>query len=526
MHISKLMKNISKPRFIISILTISVITLLVSLNSAVSEESFLNLQSFLSDYLGWMIIIIANLFLIFSIFLIFTKYKNIRLGGANATPKYTYTTWVAMLFSAGLGIGLLFYGVAEPIMHLNSYPGMIDGDTSYNAGKAIGLANLHWGLHGWAIYACLGLCFAYSAYNKKLPFRVSSLLGKKVSSNKPLAIFIDVIAILTTILGVTTSLGLGTTQISSGLNYVFNIYEYFELKPLNENGQIEYTKEETFKIDVVIIIVITMIGLISVCLGLDKGIKKLSQINMTLATGLMLFIFAFGPTIFIIDALVQNLGSYINSLIQTATWTEVYQMNDLNTPDWQNGWTLFFYTWWFAWAPFVSLFIARISYGRTIKEFIIGVLFVPSLIVFLWMGIFGNAAIYQVINETSNLNNIINDNYSVALFALLDSYPVPIIISSLSLIIIVTFFVTSSDSGALVASMLSSKSDTSIHDESPIISRITWAILLGILAGVLLYAGGLTALQTSVVITGVPFSIIVIFACKEFYRSLKEEFDS
>ena len=496
------MNNISKPRFILSVLLISFITAVVSLNSDISESFFLDLQTYLSKYLGWMIIILANGFVVFSIFLLFTKYKDIRLGGPAAKPTYSYINWIAMLFSAGLGIGLLFYGVAEPIMHLNSYPGMIEGNTSYNAGKAIGLANLHWGLHGWAIYSSLGLCFAFASYNKKLPFRVSSLLGERVSNNRPVAIAIDIVAILTTVFGVTTSLGLGTIQISAGLSHVFSI-------------------TETFSNQVIIIAVITLIGLVSVCLGLDSGIKRLSQVNMILATTLMGFIFIFGPTVFILNALIQNFGSYVNTLIESATWTEVYE-----STSWQNGWTLFFYTWWFAWAPFVSLFIARISYGRSIKEFVIGVLFVPSFIVFLWMGIFGNAAIYQVINETSQLNDIVNNNYSVALFALFDVYPIAKIASVFSLVLIITFFVTSSDSGALVASMLSSKSQTSINDDSPILSRVTWAVLLGILAGVLLYAGGLTALQTSVVVTGVPFSIIVVFACRQFYKSLETELDN
>ena len=496
------MKNISQSRFFLSIILISIITTIVSLNSDISESFFLDLQASLSMYLGWMIIILANGFVVFAIYLIFTKYKDIRLGGPNAKPSYSYINWIAMLFSAGLGIGLLFYGVAEPIMHLNSYPGMIEGNTSYNAGKAIGLANLHWGLHGWAIYSLLGLCFAFASYNKNLPFRVSSLLGPKVSENRPLAISIDIIAILTTVLGVTTSLGLGTIQISSGLSYVFSI-------------------PETFLNKIIIIILITLIGLTSVSLGLDKGIKRLSQVNMILASSLMGFIFIFGPTVFILNALIQNFGSYINTLIESATWTEVY-----DTTSWQDGWTLFFYTWWFAWAPFVSLFIARISYGRSIKEFIIGVLFVPSLIVFLWMGIFGNAAIYQVINETSQLNEIVSNNYTVALFALFDVYPIAKAVSILALIIIVTFFVTSSDSGALVASMLSSKKHVGIHDDSPIMSRVTWAILLGIIAAVLLYKGGLTALQTSVVICGVPFSIIVVFACRQFYKSLESELEN
>ena len=493
------MNNISKSRFFTAVASIIFITTVVSLNSSVSEVFFLNLQTFLSKYLGWMIILLANGFLVFSIYLLFTRYKDIKLGGSGATPAYSYTNWIAMLFSAGLGIGLLFYGVAEPIMHLNSYPGMIDGNVSYNAGKAIGLANLHWGLHGWAIYSSLGLCFAFASYNKNLPFRVSSLLGSKVASNKNLAITIDVIAILTTVFGVTTSLGLGTVQISAGLNHVFEINENF----INQ---------------LIIIAFITAIGLVSVSLGLDSGIKKLSQINMVLAISLLLFIFILGPTIFIINALIQNFGAYLNTLIQSATWTEVY-----NDTSWQNGWTLFYYAWWFAWAPFVSLFIARISYGRSIKEFIIGVLFVPSAIVFIWMGVFGNAAIYQVINETSQISEMVSRNLPVALFTLFDVYPIPQFLSILSLILIVTFFVTSSDSGALVASMLSSKSQSNINDDSPMLSRITWAILLGVLAAVLLYAGGLTALQTSVVITGVPFALIVVFACKQFLKSLKEE---
>ena len=495
------MNNISKPRFIISVLLILTITVVVSLNSSVSKELFLNLQVFLSKYLGWMIIALANGFLIFSIYLVFTKYKNIRLGGPNASPTYSYPNWIAMLFSAGLGIGLLFYGVAEPIMHLNSYPGMIEGDISYNAGKAIGLANLHWGLHGWAIYSSLGLCFAFATYNKNLPFRVSSLLGRNVANNKPLAITIDIIAIITTIFGVTTSLGLGTEQISAGISHLFLI-------------------EETFTNKIIIIAVITVIGLISVSLGLDSGIKKLSQINMILAILLLSFVFLLGPTVFIINALIQNFGAYVNTLVESATWTEVYDESS-----WQNGWTLFYYSWWFAWAPFVSLFIARISYGRSIKEFIIGVLFVPSLIVFLWMGIFGNAAIYQVINETSQIAEVVNNNFDVALFSLFEVYPFTKIVSIVSLILIVTFFVTSSDSGSLVASMLSSKNQSNINDDSPILSRTTWAILLGILAGVLLYAGGLQALQTSVVITGVPFAIIVVFACRKFYKSLDKELD-
>ena len=493
------MKNLNKPRFLTSVFLLSLITAIVFNNLEVSTEIFKSTQLFLSEYLGWFIILIANGFLIFSLSLIFSKYKDIRLGGVSALPTYSYSNWIAMLFSAGLGIGLLFYGVAEPIGNLNDYPEMIDGNLSYNAGKALSLTNLHWGLHGWAIYSALGLCFAFASYNKKKAFRVSSLLGTSVESNKVLAATIDIIAILTTVIGIATSLGLGASQINGGLDHVFDIQ-------INE---------------FIIIVLITILGLISVCLGLDAGIKRLSLLNMFIAITLLVLVLLLGPTTFILNAMVQNAGAYLNQIIQLSTWTEAY-----NDSIYQNGYTLFYFTWWFAWAPFVSLFIARISFGRTIKEFIIGVLLVPSLIVFIWMGVFGNAAIYQVLNNIGDISGAVSSSASTALFVLFDSLSFTKPLSIISLILIVTFFVTSSDSGALVASMLSSKKNVDINSESPLLSRVTWAILLGVVAAVLLKAGGLGALQTAVVIFGVPFSIITAFACREFYRSLDDELNS
>ena len=493
------MNNLNKSRFIISALLLISITVLVFNNLEASSKFFSSTQLAISEYLGWFIILTANGFLLFSLSLIFTRYKDIRLGGYNAQPAYTYSNWIAMLFSAGLGIGLLFYGVAEPIGNLNDYPEMLENNISHNAGKALSLTNLHWGLHGWAVYASLGLCFAFASYNKNKAFRVSSLLGESVESNKPLAAIIDIIAILTTVIGIATSLGLGASQINSGLDFVFNI-------KLNE---------------FIIITIITLLGLISVCLGLDAGIKRLSQINMIIAVLLVLTVLLLGPTVFILNAMVQNAGAYLNQIIQLSTWTEAY-----NDSVYQNGYTLFYFTWWFAWAPFVSLFIARISYGRTIKEFVIGVLLVPSLIVFIWMGIFGNSAIYQVLNNIGDISGAVSENASTALFVLYDSMSFSTALSISSLILIVTFFVTSSDSGALVASMLSSKKGAEIDGDSPLLSRITWAILLGVVAAVLLAAGGLGALQTAVVIFGVPFSIITIFACRELFKSLERELDN
>jgi len=492
------MDQLNKSRFLLSLIFLISITFIVFNNLDASSQFFKTTQIIISESLGWFVILIANGFLIFSIYLIFTKYKNIKLGGINAMPAYSYANWIAMLFSAGLGIGLLFYGVAEPIGNLNDYPEMTD-DLSYNAGKALSLTNLHWGLHGWAVYSALGLCFAFASYNRKKAFRVSSLLGKTVEDNKILAASIDIIAILTTIIGIATSLGLGASQINGGLSYVFNI-------EINE---------------FIIIILITLLGLISVCLGLDAGIKRLSQANMVIALILVFSVLLIGPTVFILNAMIQNAGVYINEVIRLSTWTEAY-----NNSIYQNGYTLFYFTWWFAWAPFVSLFIARISYGRTIKEFIVGVLFIPSLIVFIWMGVFGNSAMYLLVNNISDIAGAVSENASTALFVLYDSMSFSFALSVISLILIVTFFVTSSDSGALVASMLSSKKGADIDGDSPIVSRITWAILLGIVAAVLLKAGGLGALQTAVVIFGIPFSIITAFACRELYRSLEDELNN
>jgi choline/glycine/proline betaine transport protein len=492
------MNQLNKSRFLLSVIFLISITFIVFNNLEASSQFFKNTQIVISESLGWFVILIANGFLIFSIYLLFTKYKNIKLGGINAMPAYSYSNWIAMLFSAGLGIGLLFYGVAEPIGNFNDYPEMTD-DLSYNAGKALSLTNLHWGLHGWAVYSALGLCFAFASYNKKKAFRVSCLLGKFVENNKPLAASIDIIAILTTIIGIATSLGLGASQINGGLSYVFNI-------EINE---------------FIIIMLITLLGLISVSLGLDAGIKRLSQVNMVIALILVFSVLLIGPTVFILNAMVQNAGVYINEVIRLSTWTEAY-----NNSTYQNGYTLFYFTWWFAWAPFVSLFIARISYGRTIKEFIVGVLFIPSLIVFIWMGVFGNSAMYLLVNNISDIAGAVSENASTALFVLYDSMSFSFTLSVISLILIITFFVTSSDSGALVASMLSSKKGADIDGDSPIVSRITWAILLGVVAAVLLNAGGLGALQTAVVIFGIPFSIITVFACRELYRSLEDELNN
>jgi choline/glycine/proline betaine transport protein len=394
---------------------------------------------------------------------------------------------------------LLFYGVAEPIMHLSSDAIHKEGAVfSDKANLAMNLTYLHWGFHGWAIYGVVGLCFAYFAFNKNLPFRVSSFFSGALTKKVWGRVSLDIIAIIATIFGIATSLGLGANQINSGLGYMGVL-------------------DESFLTTVWIIAFITLLGLISVVLGLQTGIKRLSQLNMILCGLMLAIIFFAGPTSFIVDGLLQNVGSYVQNLLALSTNTQAYMDSS-----WQNGWTLFFYSWWFAWSPFVGLFIARISYGRTIQEFLIGVVLTPSILVFVWMGIFGNAALHQELLEPNSLSTAINNDITISLFVFLEQFPFSPILMGLSIVIILTFFVTSSDSGALVTSMLTAANNEHAQEEPPMLLRVVWAISLGIIAVVLLAGGGLGALQTAVIVTGVPFAILIFFACKNLLKNLNQ----
>ena len=492
-------KNIAPKRFLYSLFLISAFIGITLFNLTEADKLFSGIQEQLSDSLGWLIILAANAILVFVIYLAFSKHKNLILGGPDAKPEFSNINWIAMLFSAGLGIGLLFYGVAEPIMHLSSDAIHQEGATfSDQANLSMNLTYLHWGFHGWAIYGVVGLCFAYFSFNKNLPFRVSSFFSGTLTQNAWGRVPLDIIAIIATIFGIATSLGLGANQINSGLGYMGVL-------------------EESFLTTVWIIAFITLLGLISVVLGLQTGIKRLSQLNMILCGLMLSIVFIAGPTSFIVDGLLQNVGSYIQNLLALSTNTQAYMDSS-----WQNGWTLFYYSWWFAWSPFVGLFIARISYGRSIQEFLLGVVVIPSILVFVWMGIFGNAALHQELLEPNSLSTAINNDITISLFVFLEQFPYSPILMGLSIVIILTFFVTSSDSGALVTSMLTAANNEKAQDEPPMLLRVVWAISLGIIAVVLLAGGGLGALQTSVIVTGVPFAILIFFACKSLLRSLNQ----
>ncbi|HJL80656.1 MAG: BCCT family transporter [Gammaproteobacteria bacterium] len=505
-----MLKSIDFKRFFISLFLISsfIGVTLVKLDTA--SNLFNSTQSFIANNFGWLIVLCANGFLIFCIWMAISRFGSIRLGGAGAKPEFNFINWIAMLFSAGLGIGVIFYSVAEPVSHLSSSV-LFEQGASFNerATLSMNLTFLHWGFHAWAIYGVVGLCFAYFAFNLGRPFRVSSFFVDAGLENTWSRVIVDVFAILATVFGIATSLGLGASQISAGLEYL-NIANSYWMP-------IEGLSPEASVGKFVVIIIITLLGLISVVLGLNAGIKRLSQLNMVLCGCFLMVIFLSGPTGYILDGFVENVGSYVQNFISLST-----NVNAYGNSDWQNAWTLFYYCWWFAWSPFVGLFIARISYGRTIKEFILGVVLLPSLIVFIWLSVFGNAAIYQEFTAAGSLANAVSEDISVSLFVFLEQYPGATLLMGLSLINILTFFVTSSDSGALVSAMMtSSNQGDAVQRDPAIITRVVWALTLGVIAIILLMGGGLPALQTSVIATGLPFALIAFIAARNLYEKLK-----
>jgi choline/glycine/proline betaine transport protein len=368
---------------------------------------------------------------------------------------------------------------------------------------------LHWGLHAWAIYALVGLSLAYFAFNEKQAFSIRAvfapLLGERIHG--PWGHAIDILATVATLFGVATSLGLGVSQINAGLNYLFGI-------------------AETTSVQIILIVVITCMATLSVVAGLDRGIKRLSEINMVSAGLLLLFVLFSGPTIYILNGFVENTGDYLDRFFYLAFWNETYTGGS-----WQNGWTVFYWGWWIAWSPFVGMFIARISKGRTIREFVAGVLLVPTVITFFWLSVFGNSAMFIELVSDGHIASAVNENLTQSLFVFFNQLSSTVnghlpallgtIISFLAILVIVTFFVTSSDSGSLVIDMITAGGKTN----PPVVQRIFWASTEGIVAAILLVAGGLTALQTAAIATGLPFAIVLLLMIFSLYRALSQHLD-
>jgi len=492
-------KTIEPTVFYGSAILIVVFVILSFLYTQELGSTFKAAQSAFSTYAGWLYITGVNLFLVFVIWLMFSRYGEIRLGGAEAKPEFSYKSWLAMLFSAGMGIGLVFWSVAEPMYHFGSPPAglNIGGESTEAAKAAMTITFFHWGFHAWGIYAIVALALAFFAFNKGLPLTIRStfypMLGDKIYG--PFGHLIDTLAVLATMFGLATSLGLGVQQINAGLNVVFGI-------------------PESTITQVVLIVIITMIATTSVVAGMDKGVRRLSEINMVFAALLMVFVFLAGPTLFILDSLVQNIGSYVQHLTQLSTWTESYEQSK-----WQHGWTIFYWAWWIAWSPFVGMFIARISKGRTIREFVLGVLLVPTLLTATWLTVFGGSAIYEELFGAGGISKAVNANLATALYELLGRFPMAELTSIIAIFVIVSFFVTSSDSGSLVIDTLTSGGQI----DSPVALKVFWASTEGVVAAALLIAGGLNALQAGSVLTGLPFTIVLLLMCWNLQKGLREE---
>ncbi|MHA6261753.1 BCCT family transporter [Arenibacterium sp. CAU 1754] len=460
----------------------------------------------------WFFLGAANIFVLFCLFLIVSPYGSVRLGGAEATPDYSYAGWFAMLFAAGMGIGLMFYGVAEPMSHFSSSLGgtalgedgarsdwaplgAAAGDTDAAVRLGMAATIFHWGLHPWAIYAVVALALALFTYNKGLPLTIRSafypILGDRVWGWW--GHVIDILAVFATLFGLATSLGFGATQANAGLNELFGV-------PVGATTE------------VILISAITAIALISVLRGLDGGVKVLSEINMGLAFALLLFVLFTGPTLLLLTGFVDYLGAYLQYL------------PDLSMPvgredvNFSQGWTSFYWAWWISWSPFVGMFIARVSRGRSVREFIICVLLIPSLVCVLWMSVFGGTAIHQVVSDGYTAAQ--DAPLELKLFEMLKELPLTGITSFIGILLVIVFFVTSSDSGSLVIDTITAGGKV----DAPAPQRVFWCIFEGAVAIVLLLsAGGLKSLQSMVISTGLPFTVVLLIMCWAIFRGLAAE---
>lgn len=458
-----------------------------------------SIQSFIMNKFGWFYLLSASIFLIFSLILIFSKYGNIRLGKNEDRPEFGYTTWFAMLFSAGMGIGLVFWGVAEPMNHYY-YPPFEEGQTPEAARAAIRYSFFHWGLHPWAIYAIIGLALAYFQFRKGKPGVVSSLLAPLLGDrvNGPLGTVVNCIAVFATVFGVATSLGLGAIQISGGLSHTF--------EGIGNN----------FSTQLIIICIVTVLFMLSAQTGLEKGIKYLSNLNIILAVALMLFLLFVGPTNFIMDLFTTTIGSYLQNLPSMSFRLSPFHQEIT----WFQDWTIFYWAWWIAWAPFVGTFIARISKGRTVREFVIGVLLVPTIFGALWFSVFGGTGIYMEFFEHKEVMKVIEQSGSeAALFTVFENFPLATVLSLLAIFLISTFFITSADSATFVLAMQTTNGNLNPSNKI----KFVWGIIQSAAAAILLWTGGLEALQRASIIAALPFTVVMLLIVISLAKSFKSE---
>ena len=495
--------------FLISGLTIIAFVLLTLIFQTQVEPLFSGLRNWLTSSLDWFFISAANIFVLLCIFLIFSPLGKVRLGGTEAKPDFTYLGWFSMLFAAGMGIGLMYFGVSEPLTHLSTSlagTSIEDGlrtDWAPLAGamgdveeaRRLGMAAtiFHWGLHPWAIYAILALGLAVFSFNKGLPLTIRSifypLLGERVWGWP--GHLIDILAILATLFGLATSLGFGASQAAAGLNYLFGI-------------------PEGTTTEILLVVGITAIALVSVLAGLEAGVKRLSEINMLLAVILLAFVIIVGPTLALVTGFFSNLVAYIEYLPQLANPVGREDTNFVH------GWTAFYWAWWISWSPFVGMFIARVSRGRTVREFLISVLLIPSTACILWMSVFGGTGISQYL---AGFTEVADLDLPLQLFGMLDSLPLTQVTSFIAIILVVIFFVTSSDSGSLVVDTIAAGGKVN----APTPQRIFWCTFEGLIAIALILGGGLVALQAMAVSAGFPFTLVLLMSCVALVKGLMTE---
>ncbi len=457
-----------------------------------------NLLAYLTTNFSWAYLASMFTFVAFSVVLAFSKYGSIKLGANDSKPEFSTASWFAMLFGAGMGIGLVFWGVAEPISHLTSPPPGLEPGTPETAAFAMGASFKHWGIHAWSSYSIIGLALAYFQFRKGAPAMISSLflplIGEK-GVKGPIGKTIDVLAVFATVAGVATSFGLGTLQINSGLNFLFGT-------------------PESNPVALIIIAVITVVFIWTAVSGVEKGIKILGDINLYLALSFLLLAFLVGPKVKILNSLFAGFGAYLNNFVQGS-----FELNAYGDNSWLNGWTVFYWAWWIAWAPFVGSFIARISKGRTIKEFVLGVTIAPAMASFLWFAVFGTLGVNLM--ETQGVAKIteLAGTPASALFAVLANYPLGWILSIIALMLLCTFFITSANSATFVLGMFSTGGNLNPSNKK----IIFWGLVQSALAAVLLLSGGLKALQTISVAAAFPFIFVMLGACVSLLKALKAE---
>ncbi|WP_370224142.1 BCCT family transporter [Cytobacillus sp.] len=461
------------------------------------ESVTANVQAFITDKFGWYYLILVSFIVIVCLYFLISPLGRIKLGKQDDKPEFSRPTWFAMLFSAGMGIGLVFWGAAEPIYHYavgSPTGGEVGTDQAIR--NAMRYTYFHWGIHAWAIYGIVALVLAYFNFRHGEPGLISATLKPILGEHtqKAAGKIIDILSVVATVIGVATTLGFGAVQINGGLSYLFGI-------PVSITVQF------------IIVVIVTVLFMISAWSGLGKGIKILSNANMILAAVLFLLTFFLGPSLFILNLFTNTLGSYLQNLPGMSL--RIAPLNP-EVREWINGWTIFYWAWWIAWAPFVGIFIARVSKGRTIREFVFGVLLVPSLIGFIWFATFGGTAMLQEHNGVVKISELATEE---ALFGVFSNFPMGAVLSVIAILLICTFFITSADSGTYVLGMMTTNG--SHHPGNKI--KMVWGILLAAISLVLLYSGGLQALQNTMIAAALPFSVIMALMTFSLIKALQKE---